>query len=191
MPVDAALRATFRNFSTLFFLVAVMTVPLHVAHSYVFREVIALSELHPEIETFPKGRRVRNIGVVDLDRARTSYVVLSVLEVALLPLLVRAARHVVARDNPVPTVVGAYRALARAHSGSSQPWTALARALALAAPFGVAVALLMRATGLLLIEPLADEHAVSWVGLVEGTARAAGGAFVIGPLAYLTADRDT
>lgn len=190
MFVDAALRSTFRNFSTLFFLVAVITVPLHIAHSYLVRDVIALDDLHPEIEELPEARQVRGVGVDDLRRARVSYVVLSILELALAPLLVRAARSVVTGEHVVTTVLSAYRGLPDARRAVPGRQRLMVWVL-VAAAFAAIVAVLFRAGGLVLIEPLGDEHAFPWVGLVEGTARAVGGAFLVGPLAYLTAGRRT
>jgi hypothetical protein len=184
MPVDAALRSTFRNFFTLFLLVAVWTVPLHLAHSYAYRDVISIAELHPDLETFPEGRRVRNVGVGDLRSSRRAYLLLTVLELALLPLLLRAARRVVADGTKEPTVVGAYRGLAD-RLPARRDWGELALWAAAAAAFALAAGALFRAGGLLAVAPLPDERAFPWVGLVDATARALAGALFIGPIAYL------
>ncbi len=191
MLADESLRATFRHFYTLFLIVAVLTVPAHIGHAYVFRDVVAVADLHRDIEGFPEGRQVQSVGVSQLKAARTSALVLSLVELALVPLMLRAARRAVSADSDaVMTVAGAYRGVLRspARKGSLRdalPW------LAGAALLGIATGLLLRAAGLLLIEPLPDARAFPWVGLVEGTARAVGGAFFLGPAAYATRRKDT
>ena len=195
MLVDAALRSTFRNFFTLFLIVAVWTVPLHIAYSYLFRDVISVADLHPEIETFPEGgRRVHNVGVDDLRRSRWVAIGLGVLELALLPLCLRAARGVVGGtpspgtevDSPaVPTVIGAYRSVSVRRPARSDAPTEVLRWLVGVGLFALVVGLLVRRAGLLLVAPLPDENSFPWVGLVEGTARGVAGALLIGPVAYL------
>jgi hypothetical protein len=191
MLLDRALRATVRNFSTLFLLVAILTVPLHVAHAYVFRQVIAVSDLHPAIEGFPRARKVKGVGRAELTEARTSYVVLNLLEVALLPLVARAAAHVMAADrrDEVPTVT---RAVApRRHGAGAPSWRLLSpAALAAALVIAVAVAWLARAAGLILVEPLPSTSAFAGVGLVEGLSRAVGAPFLVGPAGWM-ATKDT
>jgi hypothetical protein len=190
MLADESLRATFRHFYTLFLIVGVLTVPAHIGHAYVFRDVVAVADLHRDIEGFPEGRQVQSVGVSQLKAARTSALVLSLVELALVPLMLRAARRAVSADREVTTVAGAYRGVLRsaARKGSLRdalPW------LAGAALLGIATGLLLRAAGLLLIEPLPDARAFPWAGLVEGTARAVGGAFFLGPAAYVTRRKDT
>jgi hypothetical protein len=79
VPLDDALRATFRNYSTLFLFVAAVAVPLHLAHAYAFRHVLAVSDLHPAIEALDRGEFVRSVGPGALARARTSFLVLSLV----------------------------------------------------------------------------------------------------------------
>ena len=186
MLLDSALRATVRNFSTLFLLVAILTVPLHVVHAYVFRGVIAVSDLHPAIERFPRARKVKGVGRADLGEARTSYVVLNLLEVALLPLVARAAARVMAADrrDEVPTVT---RAVAPRRSSEGAPsWRLLSPAvLVVGLVLAVAVAWLARAAGLILVEPLPSTSAFAGIGLVEGLARALGAPFLVGPAGWM------
>jgi hypothetical protein len=191
MLVDAAFRSTFREFSTLFLLVAVMTVPMHVAHSYVFRDVLAVRDLHPDIRDFPEGRRVRDVGVADLHRSQQAWLALTLLEIALIPVVVRAARPVVRGELQPATVLGAYRRVARRRPrGKERPrqlaWTLVGLAVA-----ALLVTALLRASGLVVVAALPDDHAFPWIGLVEGTARALGGALFVGPAAFLTAPPDT
>ncbi|MFN2490758.1 MAG: hypothetical protein ABR529_13700 [Actinomycetota bacterium] len=179
--LDGALRATFRNFSTLFLLVALVTVPLHVAHAYFFRQVIAVDELHGAIERFPEGRQVRRVGVEELRDARLGLLGLSLLEVALLPVALSAAQHALATPaDEVPTVWGAWLGVRRgAPAGLLPPAAAVPSAL-VGAGLALLVGVMARAVGLLLVESLSDPVAFAGVGLVEGTSRALAGAFLLG-----------
>lgn len=190
MLLDRAFRATVRNFSTLFLLVAIVTVPLHVAHAYVFRRVIAVSELHPAIERFPRARKVSGVGRAELTEARTSYLVLNLFEVALLPLIVRAAALVMAADRrgEVPTVI---RAVARRSTAGALSWRLLSPgALVVALGVSIAVTWLARAAGLILVEPLPSTSSWAGVGVVEGLSRAVGAPFFVGPAGWM-ATKDT
>jgi hypothetical protein len=191
MPLDRALRATVRNFSTIFLLVALVTLPLQLIHAYVFRNVIAVSELHPAIETFPQERQVSGVGRRQLREAAVTYAVVNVIEIALLPWVVGATAQVMATDRRqgVPTVLRALQA-----TGSSLAVARLTRLrrgpMLLAATLAVAVGWLLRVIGLIVVEPLPDSAAFAGVGLVEGLCRAVGGAFLVGPLAWMVS-KDT
>lgn len=174
--IDRAARLTVRNFWTLFFVVAAVTVPLQVAYASVFHNVIAVRELHGDIERFPPLRQVHGVGREQLSQARIAYWVIVAAELALLPLLVRAADGVLERDErgEIPSVPGAWAAaLSRRRSRS------VIRAVAHPGPLltGVIVAVivgaLVQAGGRLAIEPLGDERAFVGLGLVDGVARAA------------------
>jgi hypothetical protein len=184
MLLDAALRATVRNFSTLFLLVAVVTVPLHVGHAYAFRNVIATSELHPAIERWPPQRRVRGVGSGDLRTARVASTIITLLEIALLPLFARAAARVMAVDrrHGVPTVVGAW-------GGGPIPLRELrpptVGPVVVAAALALTVGWLARAIGLIVVESLPDGVAFAGRGLNESLARAGGAAFLIGPIGWM------
>jgi hypothetical protein len=191
MPLDRALRATVRNFSTLFLLAAIFTVPLHVGHAYAFRRVIAVSDLHPAIERFPKARQVRGVGPGAVARARMGYLVLNLLEVALLPLLARPAARIMAADRrrEVPTVIGALAAGKRSNDAIS--WRGLAMGpLVVALLLAAVIAWLARTVGLVLVEPLPSASAFAGVGLVEGLSRALGAPFVLGVAGWM-ATQDT
>jgi hypothetical protein len=186
VPLDDALRATFRNFSTLFLLVAAIAVPLHLGHAYVFRQVLAVSELHPAIEALDRGEFVRSVGAGELRRARTSFLVLSLAELALIPVLARGARAIVSADAGTATVAGGLRAVVT--RGSIAPRRLGTGALAGALVVAVVIALLARAAGLVALEPIADERAYPWIGLVEGVSRALGGALAVGVLGWAAAE---
>ena len=192
MLSDDALRATFHNFSTLFLLVAIVTVPVHVVHSYVWRDVIAVSALHEDIEDFPQGRKVRGVSRGQVHRAKLSLMIITLVEVASVPLFMRAARTT-ARADPgdVPTVAGAWLGVARG-GGRRAPFRDVIVPVLASIAFAVAVGWLARSVGLLVVEPLPDARAWLGVGLVDGASRALAGAFVAGPLAYLWwAPKDT
>ena len=192
MLVDRSLRATVRNFSTLFLLAATITLPLHVAHAYAFREVIEVAELHPAIEQFPARRKVRGVGLRQLAEARLSYLWLNVVELALLLVLVRPTARVleVDRRHGVPTVWDAWTG----RGGSPGVFSALRGTSVGPLLAGVALALvvgwLARAVGLLVVEPLPDRLAFAGVGVVEGLWRALAAPFFLG-IAAAGAAKDT
>jgi hypothetical protein len=182
--LDRALRATFRNFSTLFLLAALVFVPLHIAYAFAFRRVLAVSELHRAIAQFPGGRLVQGVGREQLSNAHAWSLGLTLLEAVLLPFLVAAADRVLAEDarSGVPTVLGA---LSLAPARLAAPPRDRAPAAAGGAVVALAVAWLARSVGLLVAEPLPARLAWAGVGLAEGGARALGGAMLIGTLAFL------
>lgn len=178
--VDRALRLTVRNFWTLFFVVGAVTVPLQVAYATAWHNVIAVRELHDDIAQFPPLRQVHSVGRDQLHDARLAYWVVVAVELALLPLLIRAARRVIESDarGELPSAPDAWRgALARGGS--------LLRALARPGPLitgavvALAVGALVTAAGRLLVEPVGDERAFAAVGLVDGVARAAAAPFFL------------
>ncbi len=161
-----------------------VTVPLHLAYGYVFRDVIAVSEIHEDIEDLPRDQKVKGVGPDDLDRARAGGWALAAIEVALLPFFAAGVRRVVEADEAgeIPYVATAWAtALRRPLSAFRLPSTSAGPLLA-ALAFALIVGVLTRAAGLLATDPLPDDLAWAGVGLVEGTARALGGAFVLVPL---------
>ncbi|HVM34633.1 MAG TPA: hypothetical protein VM784_04755 [Actinomycetota bacterium] len=183
--LDRALSASFRHFATVFLIVAVFVMPLHVAFSYWQRDVIAVSEIHDDISTFPDDRRVQGVGRSELERFRAFGALLAVVELLALPILIAAARRTIQRDREgkVPTVADAWRWGVRG-------WTRLrpgapgliGAGLVLAG----AVIVLARGAGMLVVESLPQEAAWAGRALAEGGARALGGPFFLVPVALAT-----
>lgn len=184
--LDRSWRVLFRNFSTFFLVVGVITIPLHLVHAFVFRDVIAVAELHSEIKELPANLKVRGVGAEDLDRARFAGWAVTALEIALLPLLLGATRRVVEvdEDGGVPEVIDAYRHAAR-RSTSHRPPPGAVKTLAPAAVVALALGALATVAGGYLIEPLGDTFAWVGAGLVDGGARALGAGFFLVPVVYL------
>lgn len=113
MSLDDALRTTFRNYSTFFLVVFVVLMPLHLVYGWVFQDVFAVRELHGAIAEFPPARQVRGVGQSDIERARLWFWIIVALEVALLPLIVKAGRAVLDQDErgEVTTVTGAWSSM--------------------------------------------------------------------------------
>jgi hypothetical protein len=177
--LEAGLRATFRHFWTLFFVAAVITVPLHLVYVFAFHNVIALRDLAPQIEHFPASRQVHFVGPTQLDHARTALWVLDAAEILLLALGVRAARAVLATDErgEVPTAVKAWRdSLGRAGAGTLRFGAPLVGAALVALLVGG----LLDAITRLIAEPSAADWSFVVLGLGQGAARAAGAAFFLG-----------
>lgn len=115
MHLDRALRVALRNFSTFFLIVALVTVPLNVAWGLMFRDVVALQEIHDDIRALPDRQNVRGVGPRKLDRARYAQFIVLALEVALIPLMLRATRRAIEMDESghLPSALGAWRGITR------------------------------------------------------------------------------
>lgn len=189
MVWDRAFHTVFRNFSTLFLLVAAFTVPLHLAYSFAFRNVIEVSELHAAIQRFPPHRQVHSVGREQLTQSRLAFLALTGVEIALIPILVKATQRVIEVDagGGVPTVADAL-SHARGSRGTvrkllSHRMGTTVAALAIALVLGF----LTERTGLLLVEPLGDRLAWAGVGLVRAISRAIGAPFFLVPAAMKAA----
>jgi hypothetical protein len=183
--LDRAWRVLFRNFSTFFLVVAVVAIPLHLAHAFLFRDVIAVQELHPDIEELPQDLRVRGVGADDVSDWRTTAWAFTALELALLPLFLAATRRVIEVDQEggVPGVLDAYRHVVDRRS-LPRPSAGDIAGLGAALVLGLVIGGLARAAGLLAIEPLGDARAWAGAALVEGAARALGAGFFLVPLGF-------
>ncbi|HEX2049776.1 MAG TPA: hypothetical protein VHJ34_03985 [Actinomycetota bacterium] len=182
--VDRTLRAALRNYTTLFLVAAALTVPLHVAHAFVYRDVLEVADLHGDIEEFPAARQVRSVGRDHLDNERRAFWAVNALELLLVPLLAGAARRVFERerDGRLPGVLDALaRAPARLRGprGTRPSWAAVAAGAAVALVTGVLVERIL----LVVAEPVPDVAAFAGFGLAWGVARAAAAPFVLAPLA--------
>jgi hypothetical protein len=184
---DKAMRLLFADLSTFFLVVAVVTIPLHMAHAFLFRGVIEISPLHPQLETFPESRLIGGVGKTDLAAARTWLLVVTLVELALLPLVFRATRAVVESQQAgeVPRV---WRAWLR--PGPAAPRARPPRAGLVAAATGLGVAVLVwwlaRTAGLLATEFLSEPLAYLGVGLTEGVSRALALPFFLVPVVLAT-----
>ena len=188
--LERAFSAAFRNFSTLFLMVALFTVPLHVGYSYIFRDVIEVREIHSSIEGFPDYRQVKNVGPDELRTARLAYLGLSVLELALLlPLLARATARVLEVDaaGGVPTIPSALRASVRRGSIAFRGLSGALPTILIAAVLALAVGWLFERTALLLVEAVPDEHAWPLVGAIQGCSRALAAPFLLVAIASCAA----
>ena len=180
--LERAFSAAFRNFSTLFLMVALFTVPLHVGYTFVFRDVIEVAELHSSIEEFPDYRQVKSVGPDQLRTARLAYLGLSALELALLlPLLARATGRVleVADRGGVPTIPGALRSVVGRGRGTAMGLMGILPSVAVAALLALAIGWLFERAGLQLVEAVPDDAAWTLVGVIQGTARALAAPFLL------------
>jgi len=167
------LRIVFRNFSTLFLVVAVLAVPVHLAYTFIYQDVARAEELHPYIENLPRGRQVQGVGRAVLADARRKFVWVMVAEVLLLPLLAGAVRRVVIVDaaGGLPGVWDAYRHLLTKPVGEARRTVSPATRLALFASgalLAVVIGWLVQTIGLLGAEVGPD--GARW--LIAGMSRA-------------------
>jgi hypothetical protein len=172
MPLDRPLRTTLRNFSTFFLVVALITIPLNLGWASLYRDVIATREIHTEIRNLPSDDGIEGVDGDDIDRARLAQWVVLALELALIPLLLRAFRGVITRDEEghVPTAWGAWGGVGRRPPERPSTWrTSLILAMA---GIALVVWLLASAIGALLAVPLPETRSWLVVGLARGAALA-------------------
>ncbi|MDQ3879160.1 MAG: hypothetical protein M3290_12555 [Actinomycetota bacterium] len=185
--LDRALAQTFRNFATLFFICALVTVPVSVAYAIVFQHEIGLRELHPQIEQFPPLREVKGVSKSDLDRSRVVSGAIAVLELALVPLGLKAARRVFddAEEGGVTSVDRAWTAaFSKRYSWDPSAPGGGAGIVVTSAIVAVIAGFLLDRLGILITEPLSPTYAFTVAGLATGAARAAAAPLFIGPVAY-------
>ena len=173
MLVDRALKTTLRNFSTFWLIVAAVTIPLNVAWAFLYQDVIATREIHADIETLPTGDKVRGIDEEAIDQARYAQLIVLALEVALIPLLLRATRRAIEREaaGHVPTALAAWRGIARS-SGPRPPSRWRASVALPMAGFALVVWMLASLIGGLLVDPAGDSVAWLVLALTRGGALA-------------------
>jgi hypothetical protein len=184
VSVDLALRATFRNFATLFLIVAAVTVPLHVVHAFLYRDVEAVRDIRDEIAELEPDDPVREVTSNDLDAYRTTSLWIVAAEIALVPLLAGAARDVLSADSrsELPGVGSAWAhslSAWRTSTDSEVSFSAVAVGLGMAA----AVASMAGQITAFLAEPIPPDVAFGPLGLGRGVAYALGAPFFLVPLA--------
>lgn len=179
MLADRVLALVLRNFSTLFLLVALIVFPVHLVHAYVYRDVVAVADLHAEIEAFPEARQVRGVSPGDLAWFRRTQLAIGLLELALLPLVAAAVMRVARdeREGRLPTIP-------RAASAARHPVRALAagadwRLMLAGAMLGVTAGWLLHAIGALLVDVAPADARWVAAGVNEATTRALAAPFVV------------
>jgi hypothetical protein len=178
--LDRTLRLALRNYVTLFLFVATFAVSIHLVYLFVFRDVAGLAEIHDAIREFPPQRQVRGVGQRDLDAWRIGNVVVTLIEIALVPFLAKGAARVIEQDEggEVPTVGAALSAtMKRGYRWFPSPREA--GPLLVTVAVGLLTWWFVRRTGLLLVEPVGPDSKWAAVGLVEGAARSAAAPFVL------------
>ena len=185
--VDRLFRTTLRNFSTLFLIAAVVTVPLHLIFSLVYKNVVETRELHDVIETFPEARQVRGVGKAKLTQSRIAMALITLIELLSIPFLVRAARRALELDRAgeTPTVSESLQAMRE----GGPWWPGLTRAgpVLVALAVGLVFGWLLERSGLLLLEFVSDVRSFAFYGLLQGVTRAAAAPFVLVALAETSA----
>jgi hypothetical protein len=163
-------------------MVSVFTVTLHLVYSVIFRDVIAMSELHPELSLLRPNAGVRGVGPSDLSRAETFYWILTALEIVAIPFLVAGAGRIlqVGAAGGVPTVPDAYRHMPEVRDRFTlrfdrSGWAAVV----LGAATALAIGYMFERAGLLLTEVLPNDWLFLAAGLVRGLSRAVAAPFFL------------
>ena len=178
--LDRTLRLALRNYVTLFLFVATFAVAIHLVYLFLFRDVVGLAEIHDAIRDFPPQRQVRGVGHADLDAWRIGNVVVTLVEVALVPFLAKGAARVIEQDErgEVPTVGAALSATMK-RGYRWFPSLREAGPLLVTVLIALATCWLVRMTGMLLVEPVGRDSEWAAMAVVEGVARSAGAPFVL------------
>lgn len=190
--IERAFARTFRNFSTIFMLVTVVVLPIHLIYAFTFRNVIATGDFHEAIQEMPNYRQVRSVGPPQLDDARLVFWILTAVELALIPVAVRATRRVFIADDEgkVPTAPDAWgRALQKQEGRKFRPGWVVPAAVGVsaAALAGILVALI----GSSITGFLSEDWRWTGVGLTQALARATAAPLALGPLALIRAKEGT
>ena len=165
--LERALSRTFTNLSTLVLIAFVFTLPVHLVQAYLFRDVLAVQELGPEISALPEGRLVRGVDEGDFRAEQIALAVAIGLDLLLLPLAYRASRRAYEIDNDggVPTVIDSWR-----HPGSLVRPDLPAGPLLVTAVVGSLSAMLVMLIGNLLANMASADFAWVVFGFTRGTA---------------------
>ncbi len=174
MLLDRAFSTTLKSYSTLFLVVAFVTVPLQLAYSFYFRDILALIEIHPAIEQLPPAQPVGAVTAKGLERARVAYLALCGVELLFLPLLWRATRRVVALEEAgrLPSVVEAWRLRRIPRTAQEPPRGSRLVMVVGALLFSVAVWFLAERIGMLVVEVVPDRLLFLGLALVRGVSLA-------------------
>lgn len=186
--IERAFARTFRNLSTIVMIVAVVVLPVHLVYAYTFRNVIATSDFHDQIEAMPNFRQVRSVGPPQLDHARLTFWLITAGELALVPLAVRATRRafIVDDEGGVPTVTDAWGlALKRQEGRTFRPGWIVPALVGIGAAAGAGV--LIAGIGSSLTGFLSEDWRWTGVGLTQALARAGAAPLALGPLALIRA----
>lgn len=189
--IERAFARTFRNFSTILMIVAVVVFPLHLIYAFTFRNVIATADFHDAIEAMPKYRQVRSVGSTQLDHARLVFWILTAGEIAILPLAVRATRRAFIVDDTgdVATATDAWgRALQRQEGRTFRPGWLVPAGVGLAS--AVVAGLLIDTIGDGLTGFLSEDWRWAGEGLTQAVARAGALPLFLGPLALVRAKEE-
>jgi hypothetical protein len=180
--LDRGLRATFRNYSTLFLMCAAASVPVALTFCFIFRGAVAVHELHDTILTFEGARQIAGVGRTTLLTSRYVGWGLVILGIPILPFLTGGARRILERDaaGHAPTVLDAVR-----NRPERKP--KLGEVLQPPVLAGLLIALIVGVltlmAGLAISELLSEGRLWVGVGLARGVAWAAAVPFVLVPWA--------
>jgi hypothetical protein len=187
--MDRCFKHVFRNFSTLFLTVFVVTLPVYMVYAFIFRNVLAVRELHDVIATFPGKKQVGGVGAAQLDRYDlVGWLIIGGLVLALL-FFVRCVRRTMERDadGHAPTVIDSLT-----HAPTKKPSLATAirelpREMLMGVLDALIVGFLLEQIGFGLSEFLPDQQTWIGIGLTYAITKAAMAPFILVPWALATA----
>ena len=174
--LDRAARSTIRNFSTLFLVCLVVFLPLEMTYAFLHRDAIEVRELTPFITELEQGQRVNGVGADELDAAERDRQILTVIELALVPLMISAGRRVLERDagREIPTATDAYKHAFTPPRIGPIPGPSSLGALGLSIVFSLLVGFAVYKAGGLVLDVFPDRFDFVILGTVEACARSVG-----------------
>ena len=171
--LDRAARTTVRNFSTLFLVCLVVFLPLEMAYAFIHREAIEVRELTTYIEELEGGRRVNGVGPAELESAERNRAILTAIELALVPIMISAARRVLDRDEDgeIATATDAFKHSLTPLRIGPFPAPSGFGAVGLSVVFSFLVGFAAYKCGGLLLDVFPDRLDFGILGVVEACAR--------------------
>ena len=180
--IERALARTFRSYTTLFVLGAVLLFPIHLAYAFVFRNVIATSDFHAAIEAGPKYRQVRSVGSPQIDHSQLVFWIVVGAELVALPFAVRAGRRVVQIEeeggtSTAPDAWG-HAFVRNPHIADIDPPAVIFGVVA-----AVGIGVLVYLIGIQLADFLSEDWRWTGVGVTQAVSRASALPFFLGAFA--------
>jgi len=171
--LDRAARSIVRNFSTLFLVCLVVFLPLEMAYAFIHREAIEVRELTTYIEDLEGNQRVNGVGQEELEAADRNRAILTAIELALVPIMISAARRVLERDEAgeIPTATDAYQHALTPPRFGPIPRPKMLGALGFSVVFSFLVGFAAYKCAGLLLDVFPDRFDFGILGVVEACAR--------------------
>ena len=146
------------------------------AYAFIHREAIEVRELTPFIAELDGSQRVNGIGTDELEDAERSRMILTAIELALVPFMISAARRVHERDEAgeLPTATDGWQHALTPPRIGPIPRPKSFGAVGVAVVFSLLVGFAIYKAGLVVLDVFPDRLDFGILGMVEACARSVG-----------------